>query len=214
MKSCLDVPRVMPLLNNNKRNWRLIILLNLLASLSDGHQLVGKNRQELSFAAAVSEHDQFLRLSSSVLFEEPQQKFLGDILHVLDDLFVALNAHVLDSHLNFIIDSFWIHTSNNGGDTWLDSTRFWSRMGDVSSHDHDWSFEDGRPAGSGQDVVDSTKLGVDLEADVGDDLTLGLVVPWVKQDLLYTTLGRNFVLDVSKLFYFIVNPPSFEGKND
>ena len=170
MKSCLGLPRVMPLLNNNKSNWRLIILLNLLASLSDGHQLVSKNRQELSFAAAVSEHDQFLRLSSSVLFEEPQQKFLGDILHVLDDLFVALNAHVLDSHLNFIIDSFWIHTSNNGGDTWLDSTRFWSRMGDVSSHDHDWSLEDGRSAGSGQDVVDSTQLGVDLEADVGDDL--------------------------------------------
>ena len=86
----IKLPGVVSLLDNNESDWRLIIFLNLLTSFADSNQLIGENCQELSFTAAVPEHDQFLRLSSSILLEEPQKQLLGDVLHVLDDLLIAL----------------------------------------------------------------------------------------------------------------------------
>ena len=97
------------LLHHQVGNGRLVVLFKLPASILYGNKLVGQHSQELALAASVPEHYQLLRLSFPILLEELQQKVLRHILHVLYDFLVTFDPHLLDSHLDFIINSPEIH---------------------------------------------------------------------------------------------------------
>ena len=93
------------LLDYDECDLRLVTLLQLLASSSDGDKLLGQDSQELALGAPVTEHDDFLGLATVVLIVELHQELLGHVLHVLDDLLGALQAHVLHPHLNLVVHS-------------------------------------------------------------------------------------------------------------
>ena len=63
---------VMPLLDNDKRNARLVIRFQLDTSFSDGRQLVLKHSAKLAFTDAVTVHDDPVGFETSRLVEQDQ----------------------------------------------------------------------------------------------------------------------------------------------
>ena len=106
------IPSVVSLLHNDKSDGWLKTLLQLLAGLPHGDQLLRQDSQELALAATIPEDDNLLGFATPVGLKELHQKLLRDIFHVLDDLFRADETHVLDPHLDLVVDSPWFHTSH------------------------------------------------------------------------------------------------------
>ncbi len=202
----------MPLLDHNEGDWRLVSLLQLPAGLPHGHKLLSQNGQELALAAAVTEDDNLLRLATSVALEEFHQQLLCNVLHVLDDLLSADEAHVLNPHLDLVVDCFWIHASHDGGDAWLDAPSLRGWVTYIRPHDHDRPLEHAGSAAVGQHVVHATELGVDLEADVGDDLSAELTL--LVEALLEAALGGDTKLHLGNVFDSVVHQTSLEREHN
>ena len=124
----------MTLLDDDVGDHGLVVLLQLLASLSHDHQLLGQHRQELPLADPVPVHDDLLGLPALVSGVELEQEVLGDLLHVVDDLLVL--SSVLDPNLDLVVGCLRLHGTNNGSNAGLGPARLGTGMGDVSSHHH------------------------------------------------------------------------------
>lgn len=68
-----EEPRVMPLLDNDKRNARFVIRFQLDTSFSDGRQFVLEHSAELAFANAVTVHDDPVGFETRCLVKQDQQ---------------------------------------------------------------------------------------------------------------------------------------------
>ena len=113
----VNLPGVVTLLHDDVGDHWLVILLQLLASLSDGHQLLRQHRQELPLAHTIAVHDDLLGLPALVRSVELDEEVLGDLLHVVDDLLVL--PSLLDSDLNLVVGGLRLHRAHNGRNAWL-----------------------------------------------------------------------------------------------
>ena len=115
------LPRVVTLLDDDVGDHGLVVLLQLLASLSHGHQLLRQHRQELSLAHTVPVHDDLLRLPTLVSGVELDQEIFGDLLYVVDDLLIL--SFLLDPDLHLVVGCLRLHGANNGRNAGLGPAR-------------------------------------------------------------------------------------------
>ena len=134
----ISLPGVVPLLDDDVGDHGLVVLLQLLAGLPHGHQLLGQHRQELALADPITVHDDLLGLPALVSGVELEQEVLGDLLHVVDDLLVL--SPILHPHLYLVVGRLGLHAAHDGRDARLTSPRLWGWVRYVCSHHHDWSF--------------------------------------------------------------------------
>ena len=108
----ISLPGVVPLLDDDVGDHGLVVLLQLLAGLPHGHQLLGQHRQELALADPITVHDDLLGLPSLVGGVELDEQLLGDLLHVVDDLLVL--SSLLDPDLHLVVGSLGLHRPHDG----------------------------------------------------------------------------------------------------
>ena len=107
----------MSLLDDDVGDGGLVVFLQLLASLSHGHKLLGQHGEKLSFADSIAIHEDLLRLPSFVGRVELDQEVLGDLLHIVDHFLIL--SSVLDPDLNLVVGSLGFHRPNDCCNTWL-----------------------------------------------------------------------------------------------
>jgi len=166
---CAEKSGMMTFLNHNEGDAGLVIWFKLNASLPDGGKLVLEDVKELSFADSIPVDDDSVRFVSSSGFVEHGEMFLHHGRQLLDDLLSVL----LDSDSGSVPGWMCIlathHCSNTGLLVITEiTTRWW--MSDISSEENDRFVEDLWSNGGHQNGVDSAKLHVDLEAEIGEGL--------------------------------------------
>ena len=202
----------MPLLHYQVGDRRLVIFLQLPAGLPHGDQLLGKNSKELALATPVPEHNNLLRLPPVVLLIEFLQKMPRHVLHVLDNFLVALQSHVLDPDLHLVVDRPGFHTGHHSSNAGLEPSALRSWMGYIGTHDHDWPLENLGSAHLGQHVVDSSQLGVDLHADIGNHLLAPVAA--LVQVRPQAALGGDFQLQIPQVLDLVLKAPSLRLEDD
>lgn len=166
---CAEKSGMMTFLNHNEGDAGLVIWFKLNASLPDGGKLVLKDMKELSFADSIPVDDDSMRFVSSSRFVEHGEMFLHHGRQLLYDLLSVL----LDSDSSSVPARMSIlatHHCSNTGLLVVAEIPTRRRMGDISSEENDRFVEDLRSNGGNQNGVDSAKLHVDLEAEIGEGL--------------------------------------------
>merc|ERR1719186_542353 len=159
---------VMPLLNHQVGDERLVTFLQLSASSFQSLQFSGQNLEELSLADSISEHDDPFWLSSLSACKEFLEKLDSDRLHILDDFLVLFPR--LHPDLNLVSRGVWILRSYHSGNAGFGASVLGGRVGHIRAHDHDGSIENRGSAITLQDVILPSEFGVHLEAKIGENL--------------------------------------------
>ena len=122
----------MSLLDHNMGDLWLVVFFQILACLSHGEYLPDQNRQELTLAHSISEHNNFLGLPPLICSVELHEKVLGHVLHVLDDLLIL--PSILDPDLHLVVCSLGLHRCNNGSDTGFETPGLGGRVRNIRTH--------------------------------------------------------------------------------